>query len=322
MGETLAIVTSGGDAPGMNAAIRAVVRSAASQGFEILGVERGYMGLIENAFRRLTPRDVSGIINTGGSILKSSRCELFKTPEGLEKASENLKSQRVDWVIAMGGDGSMRGALSLSRVSGIPVTVIASSIDNDIAGVDETIGFDSAVNTAVEAIDKIRDTAVTYDRVFIAEVMGRNRGFLALEVALASGAEFAVIPEYPITVEEIAKRIRQMGEIGKRSSIIVKAEGAMGDPFQMASQLRGLTGYDLRVTVLGYIQRGGIPTARSRNLACLFGNRAVELVAEGKKNRLVGLKDGSVTDIDLAESCRIVKEIDERKYKLVSTLAI
>jgi len=322
MGETIAIVTSGGDAPGMNAAIRAVVRAASSQGFRVLGVEKGFLGLIDNLFRPLTPRDVSGIINTGGSILKSSRCELFKTREGLEKASESLKSRNVDWVVAMGGDGSTRGAASLSEVSGIPVTVIASTIDNDIAGIDETIGFDSAVNTAVEAVDKIRDTAVTYDRVFIVEVMGRNRGFLALEVALASGAEFAVIPEYPITLEEIAKRIRQMGEIGKRSSIIVKAEGALGDPFQMASKLSGLTGYDLRVTVLGYIQRGGVPTARSRNLACLFGKRAVELALEGRKNRLVGLKDGRVIDLDIRESYESVKKIDEEKYKLVSVLAV
>jgi 6-phosphofructokinase 1 len=318
----IAVVTSGGDAPGMNAAIRAVVRAASGQGFRVLGVEKGFLGLIESLFKPLTPRDVSGIINTGGSILKSSRCEFFKTPEGLKKASENLKSQKVDWVIAMGGDGSMRGAASLSKASGIPVTVIASSIDNDIAGIDETIGFDSAVNTAVEAIDKIRDTAVTYDRVFIVEVMGRSRGFLAVEVALASGAEFAIIPEHSITIEEIAKRIRQMGEIGKKSSIIVKAEGALGDPFEMASRIRGLTGYDLRVTVLGYIQRGGVPTARSRNLACLFGSHAVELVVEGKENRLVGLKDGRVIDVDIEESCRRVKEIDEKKYRLVNTLAI
>jgi len=318
----IAVVTSGGDAPGMNAAIRAVVRAASGQGFKVLGVEKGFLGLIENLFKPLTPRDVSGIINTGGSILKSSRCELFKTPEGLEKASENLKSQKVDWVIAMGGDGSVRGAASLSELSGIPVTVIASSIDNDIAGIDETIGFDSAVNTAVEAIDKIRDTAVTYDRVFIVEVMGRSRGFLAVEVALAAGAEFAIIPEYSITIEEIAKRIRQMGEIGKKSSIIVKAEGALGDPFEMASGLRKLTGYDLRVTVLGYIQRGGVPTARSRNLACLFGSYAIDLVVDGKKNRLVGLKDGYVVDVDIRESCRSIKEIDEYKYKLVSVLAI
>lgn len=318
----IAVVTSGGDAPGMNAAIRAVVRAASAQGLRVMGVEKGFLGLIENLFKPLTPRDVSGIINTGGSILKSSRCDLFKTPEGLEKASENLKSWKVDWVIALGGDGSMMGALSLSEVSGIPVTVIASSIDNDIAGIDETIGFDSAVNTAVEAIDKIRDTAVTYDRVFIVEVMGRSRGFLALEVALASGAEFAVIPEYRISIEEIAKRIRQMGEIGKKSSIIVKAEGAMGDPFQIASQIRALTGYDLRVTVLGYIQRGGVPTARSRNLACLFGNRAVELAMENRKNRLVGLKDGKVVDLDIRESYSSFKKIDEDKYKLVNILAV
>jgi 6-phosphofructokinase 1 len=318
----IAIVTSGGDAPGVNAAIRALVRAAASRGFRTYGVEKGYMGLVENAFRELRPRDVSGIINSGGSILKSRRCELFKTIEGLKKASENFKSRNLDWLITIGGDGSMRGAMEFSKVSGIPVTVIASSIDNDIAGVDETIGFDTAVNTAVEAIDKIRDTAVTYDRVFVVEVMGRQRGFLALEVALASGAEFAVIPEHPISCEEIAKRIRQMGDLGKKSSIIVKAEGALGDPFQMASKLRELTGYDLRVTVLGHIQRGGVPTARSRNLACLFGSHAVELVDDNRKNRLVGLKDGSVTDVDLEDACRKIKEIDEEKYRLVSVLAI
>jgi|YelNatPaOPRAMG01_1025707.scaffolds.fasta_scaffold31961_3 6-phosphofructokinase 1 len=318
----VAVVTSGGDAPGVNAAIRAVVRASAAQGFKTLGVERGYTGLIEDSFRQLTPRDVSGIINTGGSILKSSRCDLFKKREGLEKASENLKSRNVDWLVAIGGNGSLKGAKEISGLSGMPVTVIASSIDNDVAGIDETIGFDSAVNTAVEAIDKIRDTAVTFDRVFIVEVMGRDRGFLAVDVALASGAEMVAIPEHPISQEDIAQQLRRMSALGKKSSIIVKAEGALGNPFEMASTLSSLTGYEFRVTVLGHLQRGGSPSARSRNLACLFGNHAVKLIAEGRRNRVVGLKDGCVTDIDLAESCRIVKEIDEEKYRLVSILAV
>ncbi|MEM2087409.1 MAG: ATP-dependent 6-phosphofructokinase [Thermoproteota archaeon] len=318
----IAVVTSGGDAPGINAAIRAVVRASASQGFKTLGVERGYTGLIEDSFRQLTPRDVSGIINTGGSILKSSRCDLFKKREGLEKASENLKARNVDWLIAIGGNGSSKGAKEISSLSGIPVTVVASSIDNDVPGIDETIGFDSAVNTAVEAIDKIRDTAVTFDRVFIVEVMGRDRGFLAVDVALASGAEMVAIPEHPISQEDIAQQLKRMSALGKKSSIIVKAEGAFGNPFEMATILSSLTGYDFRVTILGHLQRGGSPSARSRNLACLFGNHAVKLIAEGKRNRLVGLKHGGVTDIDLAESCRIVKEMDEEKYRLVSLLAI
>ncbi|MGQ9479514.1 MAG: ATP-dependent 6-phosphofructokinase [Thermoproteota archaeon] len=318
----IAVVSSGGDAPGVNAAIRAVVRAAASEGFRVLGVERGFYGLIDNLFRPLTPRDVSGIINTGGSILKSSRCELFKTPEGLRKASENLKAHNVDWLFAIGGDGSSRGARSLSEESGIPVTVIASTIDNDIAGIDETIGFDSALNTATEAIDKIRDTAVTYDRVFIVEVMGRNKGFLALEVALASGAEFAVIPEHPVSFEEIAKRLGQMGELGKKSSIIVKAEGALGNPFEMVSKLSRLTGYEFRVAVLGHVQRGGVPTARSRNLACLFGNHAVKLIGKNRRNRIVGFRHGRVADLDIDEVCREVKKIDEEKYRLVSVLAV
>jgi 6-phosphofructokinase 1 len=318
----IAIVTPGGDAPGVNSAIRAVVRSAASYGFKTLGVERGYMGLIEDAFRQLTPRDVSGIINTGGSILKSSRCELFKTREGLEKASENLKARDVDWLVAIGGDGTLRGAKEVSEISGIPVVVLAASIDNDIAGVDETIGFDTAVNTAVDAIDKIRDTAVTFERVFIVEVMGRQHGFLAVEVALASGAEIVLIPEHPVSQEDVAQKLMKMGSMGKKSSIIVKAEGAMGNPFETASRLSRLTGYDFRVTVLGHIQRGGVPSARSRNLACLFGNHAVRLVAEGKRNRLVGLRDNRVVDIDIVDSYRSVKKIDEDKYRLVSILAI
>ncbi|MBO3753937.1 MAG: 6-phosphofructokinase [Candidatus Brockarchaeota archaeon] len=318
----IAIVTPGGDAPGVNAAIRAVVRSAASQGFEVFGVERGYMGLIENAFRKLSPRDVSGIINMGGSMLKSSRCELFKRPEGLEKAAENLKAMNVDWLVAIGGDGSLKGAKEVSEVSGIPVAVMAASIDNDIAGVDETIGFDTAVNTAVEAIDKIRDTAVTFERVFIVEVMGRQRGFLAVDVALASGAEIALIPEHPVTHEDVSQRLLKMGSLGKKSSIIVKAEGAMGDPFETASRLSRLTGYDFRVTVLGHIQRGGVPSARSRTLACLFGNHAVRLISEGKKNRLVGLRDNRVVDISILDSYASVKKIDEDKYRLVSLLAI
>lgn len=318
----IAVVTPGGDAPGVNAAIRAVVRSAASQGFEVLGVERGYMGLIENAFRKLSPRDVSGIINLGGSILKSSRCELFKTPEGLEKAADNLKTMNVDWLVAIGGDGSMKGAKEISEVSGIPVTVLAASIDNDIAGVDETIGFDTAVNTAVGAIDKIRDTAVTFERDFIVEVMGRQRGFLAVDVALASGAEIALIPEHPVTHEDIGQRLLKMASLGKKSSIIVKAEGAMGNPFETASRLSRLTGYDFRVTVLGHIQRGGAPSARSRTLACLFGNHVVRLISEGKKNRLIGLRDNKVVDISILDSYTSVKKIDEDKYRLVSLLAI
>lgn len=318
----IAIVTSGGDAPGVNAAIRALVRTATSRGFRTQGVERGYMGLIENYFRELTPRDVSGIINVGGSILKSRRCDLIKTPEGLKKASENLKSRNIDWLVAIGGDGSMRGAREISEVSGIPVTVVASSIDNDIAGIDETIGFDTAVNTAVEAIDKIRDTAITFERVFIVEVMGRQRGFLALDVALASGAEIAVIPEHPTSFDDIAGALRRMEELGKRSSIIVKAEGAMGNPFEMALELGRLTGYDFRVTVLGHIQRGGIPSARSRNLACLFADHAIGLIEDGKENRLVGLKDGRIVDVDVEESCKSVKEIDKRKYELIDILAI
>lgn len=322
MSMNIAIVTPGGDAPGVNSAIRAVVRSAASYGFETLGVERGYMGLIENSFRQLTPRDVSGIINTGGSILKSSRCELFKTRRGLEKASENLKARNVNWLVAIGGDGSLRGAKEVSEVSGIPVVVLAASIDNDIAGLDETIGFDTAVNTAVEAIDKIRDTAVTFERVFIVEVMGRQRGFLAVDVALASGAEIVLTPEHPVSQEDVAQRLVKMGSLGKKSSIIVKAEGAMGNPFETASRLRGLTGYDFRVTVLGHIQRGGVPSARSRNLACLFGNHAARLIAEGKSNRLVGLRDNRVVDIDILDSYGSVKKMDEDKYRLVSILAI
>lgn len=318
----VALVSSGGDAPGVNAFIRAFVRVAVSNSLEVIGVERGFLGLIEGNFRQLTPRDVSGIINTGGSILKSSRCEPFKTLEGLGRAVENLKSRKVGWLVAIGGDGSLRGAKEFSDLSGIPSTVIASSIDNDIAGIDETIGFDSAVNTAVEAIDKVRDTAVTYDRVFIVEVMGRHRGFLALDVALASGAEIAVIPEHPISYEDIAMRIREMGALGKKSSIIVKAEGAMGEPFEMASKLSSLSEYDFRVVVLGHIQRGGVPSARSRDLACLFGNHAVKLILEDKANRLVGLGDGHVADLDIVESYRGVKMIDKEKYRLVSTLAI
>ncbi len=318
----IAVVTPGGDAPGINAAIRAVVRSAASHGFKTLGVERGYMGLIEDAFRQLTPRDVSGIINTGGSILKSSRCELFKTREGLEKASENLKSRRVDWLVAIGGDGSLKGVKEISEASGIPSVVVAASIDNDMAGVDETIGFDTAVNTAVEAIDKIRDTAVTFERVFIVEVMGRQRGFLAVDVALASGAEIVLIPEHPVTQEDVAQRLVKMSSLGKKSSIIVKAEGALGNPFEMASILCRLTGYEFRVTELGYVQRGGVPSARSRNLACLFGNHAVRLIAEDRRNRLVGFNGNRVVDINILDSYSSVKKIDEEKYRLVSLLAI
>lgn len=318
--EKIGVVTAGGDAPGMNAAIRSVVRTAIFNWLKVVGITRGYAGLIKGKIRPLDARSVSGIINHGGTILKTARCEKIKTEEGIRKAAETLKANKIDGLIVIGGDGSFRGASEIYKISGIPVIGIPATIDNDVAGTDTTIGFDTAVNTALFTIDRIRDTATSHERVFVVEVMGRKRGFLALAVGFAEGAEFILIPEIKFDIETICKKLKQGRKKGKTSEIIVMAEGA-GDSSQMVREIKERTGYDVRLTILGHALRGGSPTAQSRILANQFGAHAVELLLKGAKKRMVGVKGEKIVSVDLDYSWQQKKDIDEQLHRLAEILS-
>jgi 6-phosphofructokinase 1 len=318
--KTIGVATSGGDAPGMNAAIRDIVRIADTKNFQVLGFERGWNGLITNTFRRLTPRSVGGILHLGGTILFTKRCPEFKKDEGIKKAAETLELNNVDALFVIGGDGSFRGALDLSRETGTLMVGIPASIDNDVFGTEETIGFDTAVNTAVTEIDKIRDTAVSLDRVFIVEVMGGVRGFIALVVGISVGAEMILVPEVKYENEKIFRIMKEIKEKGKRSGIIVSAEGH-GDNRQLANEIKKTTGAEVRLSVLGYTQRGGSPSARSRLLAGLFADKAIELLCEEQGNRVVGLRDGKITSTELEKSCKTEKPLDLSLLQLAKVLA-
>lgn len=316
----IGVITSGGDAPGMNATVRAVVRSAIYAGCEVIGIHRGFRGLLEDQFTKLNLRSVSGIINYGGTVLKTGRCPEMKTTTGLNRAINTLKELKIEGLVVIGGDGSLAAGNAISN-RGIPTICIPGSIDNDIYGTDETVGFDTALNTAVEAIDKIRDTASSHERVFIVEVMGREHGFLALAVGVAAGAEFILIPEVKISAAKLCAELRQEHRRGKTSVIIVFAEG-VGNPFDIAQKITKGTNLEVRVSSLGYIQRGGSPTARSRILASQFGAHAVDLLLKGKKNRLVVLSGGKITDIPISAAANNERPIDMQTYKLAQRLAI
>lgn len=316
----IGVVTSGGDAPGMNAVIRAIVRRAIPMEMKVIGFENGYSGLIADENRPLNLRSVSGIINFGGTFLGSRRCPEFKTEEGLKKALVNLKKHEITDLIVIGGDGSLNGALDLSRFDSINVYGVPCSIDNDVYGTDETVGFDTAVNTALWAIDRIRDTATSHRRVFVVEVMGRKRGFLALSVGLAAGSEKILVPEVKVDIEEVLELLENNRKKGKKSNIIVAAEG-VGDLRMFTQKIHRKTGYDVRLSVLGYIQRGGSPTARSRILANLFGSEVVRMVEFENKNRVVGLLNGKVTSTGLEEACEKKKPLDLDLLRLTEQLA-
>jgi len=318
--KTLGVVTSGGDAPGMNAVIRAVVRIAYSMDFKVLGFEKGWEGLINNNFMPLTPRSVGGIIQLGGTILRTSRCPEFKKKDGIEKAARTLAQNNVYGLVVIGGDGSFRGALELSKETDTLMVGVPATIDNDVYGTDETVGFDTAVNTAVAEIDKIRDTAVSHERVFIVEVMGRKRGFLAAAVGVAVGAETILVPEVEYRKEEIFQTIKENTAKGKKSGIIVAAEG-IGDTRRLAREIEENAGVEVRLSVLGYAQRGGSPTARSRLLASLFAEKAVELLSEERGNIVVGLQGNKVTSIELKKCCAMEKPLNVNLLKLAKVLA-
>jgi 6-phosphofructokinase 1 len=317
----IGIVTAGGDAPGMNAVIRSIVRTAIYNDLEVIGFERGYLGLLEGQFTPLGARSVSGIINLGGSILRTVRCQAIKTAEGIDNAVSVLLANDIDGLVAIGGDGTFRGASCIQKESGIPVIGVPATIDNDVAGTDTTIGFDTAVNTALSSIDKIRDTATSHERIFVVEVMGRKRGFLALEVGFAGGAEIILIPEIKFYLEDISESLKRNHSEGKTSEIIVIAEGA-GNSHDVVKHIKDNTGFQVRLTILGYIQRGGAPTAFSRALACEFGHYAVHLLLNGEKKKMVGYKGGKIISVNLDVSWKETKSIDLERYKLAKILSL
>lgn len=318
----IGIYTSGGDTPGMNACIRAIVRTAIIRGLEVFGIEYGYAGMIGSRFVPMNMRSVSNIIQRGGTILKSSRCEEFRTREGKAKAAANLRAAGIDGLIGIGGNGTCTGAHSLWSEHRVPIVVCASTIDNDLYGSDFTIGFDTAVNTALDAIDRLRDTAASHDRTFFVEVMGRNNGYIALFAGLGGGAEEIIIPEVPHDVDAMCERLKDARARGKTSSIVVCAEHEKaGAVFDLAETVRQRTGIDARVTVLGHIQRVGRPSARDRVLASGIGAAAVQALLRGETDKLVGVVAGEPQLTPLEEAVTRKKPINMKVVELAAVLA-
>jgi len=316
----LAVLTSGGDAPGMNAAVRAVVRTAIFHQMEVVGVRRGYAGLLQADFIPLTLGSVGDIVQRGGTFLYTARCEPFKTAEGIQLGYDNLVNAGVDALIVIGGDGSFRGAEALSK-HGITTVGIPGTIDNDIAICDACIGFDTAVQTAIEAIDKIRDTATSHERTYVIEVMGRHAGHIALHAALAGGAESVLIPEVPYQLQDVIDKLERGVERGKKHSVIVVAEGA-ANGMEIGKYLTEHTGFDVRVTVLGHLQRGGAPSARDRILASELGAYAVELCRNGVSRHMAGTVHGALCAIPFDDIFRTTRHPDMTLYDLANILAI
>lgn len=318
----IGVFTSGGDAPGMNAAIRSVVRVAINKKLEVVGIYNGYVGMIENHISALTPRDVANIIQRGGTILKTGRSQEFLKPECRKKAVENLQSHNIDALVCIGGDGSFRGCLALWDEHQFPVVGIPGTIDNDIYGSDNTIGFDTAVNTALDAIDKIRDTAASHDRLFIVEVMGRNSGFIAAQVGLAGGAEEIFTPEAYTTVDKAISHIQESVKKGKLSSIIITAEGQKsGRAYDLADAIRKKSGFDAKVCILGHIQRGGTPTASDRILASRMGEAAIDALLSGECNLMIGTIGQQLVKTSLQESATKSKVTPIEIVRLANVLA-
>lgn len=319
--KTIGVLTSGGDAPGMNPAIRAVVRAALSKGHRVLGIHRGYRGLLENDYVEMQMRSVSDVIQRGGTVLYTARCEEFKTPEGLNLALENGRKMGLDGLVVIGGDGSYRGACALSN-AGIPCVGIPGTIDNDIASTDYSIGFDTCINTVVESVDKLRDTAQSHARCSVVEVMGRRAGHIALYAGIACGATAILIPERPYDLQrDVIDRMKETLRDGKSHFIIIVAEGA-GDSREISQKIETAIQIDTRLTVLGHVQRGGSPSARERVNASMMGYRAVELLEEGKGNRVIGMQNGQIVDYEINEALAMKKDIDERLYKIAYDISI
>ena len=318
--KTIGVLTSGGDAPGMNAAVRSIVRTAASMGMTVKGIKRGYNGLIENNIVDLDIRSVSDIIQRGGTVLYTARCPRFTTEEGMQEAIKNCKTNGIEGLVVIGGDGSFRGARDLS-LRGIPCIGIPGTIDNDIPSTEYTIGFDTAMNTVVEMVDKLRDTACSHERCSVVEVMGHGAGDIALQSGLAVGATAIVVPEIGFDLQNVIDKILETKKNGRNHFIIVVSEG-LCDATQLAKLLQEATGIETRATILGHIQRGGNPTLRDRVVASKMGYAAVELLSKGVGNRVIGLKDNKIVDYDIFEALNMVKSFDQETYRLANTISI
>lgn len=319
----IGVLTSGGDAPGMNAAVRAVVRACAYHGVEVFAIDRGYRGMINGTIKQMGARDVSGIIGQGGTVLHTARCMEFHEKSGREKAAKQLEALGIEGVVVIGGDGSYRGAEKLSSEFGVHCIGVPGTIDNDIGGTDYTIGFDTAINTAMDAIDRIRDTADSHDRIFFVEVMGRSSGYVAMISGLAGGAEEILVPESVSDVEAIVGRLRKGKSQGKQSFIVVVAEGdELGGAAQLANQLAEQSEFkDNRVTVIGHLQRGGSPTAFDRVLATRMGVRAVEALLEGESGKMVGVNGQNLLLRPLEEAWTLRTRFDHSLFRVAHVLA-
>ncbi len=317
--KTIGVLTSGGDAPGMNAAIRAVVRTAIGKGLKVKGIMRGYAGLLQEEIVDMKTTDVSNIIYRGGTILYTARCKEFTTPEGQQLGADICRKHGIDGIVVIGGDGSFRGAGKLAAL-GINTIGVPATIDLDIACTDYTIGFDTAVNTAMEAIDKVRDTSTSHERCSIIEVMGRNAGYIALWCGIANGAEDILLPErYDGDEQALINRIIANRKAGKKHNIIINAEG-IGHSTSMARRIEAATGIETRATILGHMQRGGTPTCKDRVYAAIMGAKAAELLCEGKSNRLVAYKHGDYVDFDIQEALQMKKDIPDDQYEIAKML--
>lgn len=324
--ETIGILTSGGDAPGMNAAIRAVTRSARFHNMNVVGIMRGYQGLIDKEFVKFTSSSVSNTIQRGGTILKTARCSEFLTPEGRKKAYDNMVEANIDALVVIGGNGSLTGAQLFAREYDIPIIGLPGTIDNDLYGTDSTIGYDSALNTIVECVDKIRDTANSHDRIFFIEVMGRDAGFLAQNSAIASGAEAAIIPESQTDVDQLAEFIERGKRKSKNSAIVLVSEAqknGVGGAMYYAERIKKeYPQFDARVTILGHLQRGGKPTAYDRILASRMGYAAIDALLEGQRNVMIGIKNDEIVYVPISKAIKMDKPINQELISVLNVLSM
>lgn len=320
----IGILTSGGDAPGMNAAIRAVTRSAIYNGLQVKGIYRGYKGLITGEIKEFKSENVSNIIQLGGTILKTARCQEFRTPEGRQVAYETMKREGIDALVVIGGDGSLTGARLLAQEFDVPCIGLPGTIDNDLYGTDTTIGYDTALNTILDAVDKIRDTATSHERLFFVEVMGRDAGFLALNGAIAAGAEAAIIPEFNTEVDQLEEFINNGFRKSKSSSIVLVAESEItGGAMHYAERVKNeYPQYDVRVTILGHLQRGGRPTAHDRIIASRMGVASIQALMEGQRNVMIGIENDQIVYVPFAKAIKNDKPIDRELVSVLNELSI
>ncbi|WP_298595582.1 6-phosphofructokinase [uncultured Mitsuokella sp.] len=318
--KAIAVMTSGGDSPGMNAAARAVVRTALYEGVGVYGIHNGYQGMVDDDIEKLTSRSVSDLIQRGGTFLGTARCMEFKTPEGRKKAFDNLVKHGIEGLVIIGGDGSLTGGSLLSRETGLPIVGLPGTIDNDVWGMDYTIGCDTAANTIVDAINKLRDTASAHRRIILVEVMGRNSGWLAMMSGIAGGAEYILVPEVKFNVDTMCKELKEMYEKGKRYSIVVVAEGA-GSAVEIGKEVEKKTGIDTRVSVLGYIQRGGSPSVQDRMRASMLGEKAALAIISGATNIVFGFNEGRVVGVNLFDAVNNKRTLDPELVRLSRVLA-